>query len=290
MSAFIRLFVALGLCASVRAELPPLIDRDAFFGEVKITSAQISPDGKYISFLKPYNGTRNIWVKKAEEPFSAAKPMSAETKRPVQGYFWSRDGKFLLYAQDQAGDENFNVYAVDPSAAAEKSTGVPAARNITDAKGSRALIFALPKNNPDILYIGLNDRDKAWHDLYKLKISTGERTLVRKNTDRVAQWVFDNSGTLRLASRTDDKGNTEILRVDADKLTPIYSCDVFEECAPFHFDHANQKIFLITNKGAATDLIELASTPKPEISRRWKAILRSAPTYRTRSSPMWMTI
>src|SRR5881628_1420941 len=76
----------------------PIIDRAAFFGEIQIAAAQISPDGQWISFLKPYKGTRNIWVKKAGEPFSAAKPMSAETKRPVSAYFWSRDAKFLLYA------------------------------------------------------------------------------------------------------------------------------------------------------------------------------------------------
>ncbi len=101
MLKWLRPVLAVVFAASLYAELPPLVDRNAFFGEIKITAAQISPDGKYISFLKPYNGTRNIWVKKADEPFSAAKPMSAETKRPVSGYFWSRDSKYLLYAQDQ---------------------------------------------------------------------------------------------------------------------------------------------------------------------------------------------
>ena len=52
----------------------------------------------------------------------------------------------------------------------------------------------LPKNDPDIIYIGLNDRDKAWHDLYKLKISTGEKTLVRKNTERISGWDFRPEG------------------------------------------------------------------------------------------------
>ncbi len=259
MSKWLPTVLALASAATLYADLPPLVDRNAFFGEVKITAAQISPDGKYISFLKPYNGTRNIWVKKADEPFSAAKPMSAETKRPVSGYFWSRDSKYLLYVQDQLGDENYNVYAIDPAAAPDKQTGVPPVRNITDAKGSRASIYALPKNDPDIIYIGLNDRDKAWHDLYKLRISTGERTLLRKNTDRVASWVFDNAGKLRAALRTDDKGNTEILRVDADALTPLYSCDVFESCAPIHFDHANRQLYMISNKGTNVDLIELST-------------------------------
>ena len=43
----------------------------------------------------------------------------------------------------------------------------------------------VPENDPDTVYIGLNDRDKAWHDLYKLKLSTGEKILVRKNTERI---------------------------------------------------------------------------------------------------------
>src|ERR1700758_1066534 len=97
------------------AQQPPIIDRALFFGEIQIAGAQISPDGQYLSFLKPYKGTRNIWVKKAGEPFSAAMPMSKETTRPVRQYFWSRDSKYILYAQDAGGDENFNVYAIDPT-------------------------------------------------------------------------------------------------------------------------------------------------------------------------------
>jgi len=88
----------LALASSVEAVLPPLIDRDLFFGGVQISGAQISPDGKYMSFLKPYKGTRNILVKKGAEPFAAARPMTSETKRPIRAYFWSRDTPFLLYA------------------------------------------------------------------------------------------------------------------------------------------------------------------------------------------------
>ena len=73
--------------AIISAQQPPIIDRAAFFGEIQIAGAEISPDGQYLSFLKPYKGTRNIWVKKASEPFSAARPMSHEATRPVRQYF-----------------------------------------------------------------------------------------------------------------------------------------------------------------------------------------------------------
>ena len=94
---------------------PPLIDRELFFGDPEISGAQMSPDGKFIAFVKPFKGTRNIWVKRTEEPFDAAKPVTADKSRPVTQYFWSRDGKYILFVQDKAGDENYNVYAVNPA-------------------------------------------------------------------------------------------------------------------------------------------------------------------------------
>ncbi|HTG17939.1 MAG TPA: S9 family peptidase, partial [Blastocatellia bacterium] len=192
--------------------MPPLIDRDLIFGNPDIAAAQLSPDGQYIAFLKPWKDTRNVYVKKVDEPFGAARLMTTETKRPVAGYFWSRDSKFILFVKDHDGDENYNVYAVDPSAQPAAGADAPEARDLTGLKGVRVQIFDRPKSDPDLLYIGINDRDKAWHDLYKVKISTGEKTLVRKNTDRVTGWSFDLKDQLRLASRTADNGDNEILR------------------------------------------------------------------------------
>lgn len=238
------------------ADQPPLIDRNLFYGEVTIAGAQISPDGRYLSFLKPYKGTRNIWVKRADEPFSAARPVSAEATRPIRNYFWSRDSKYVLYVQDAGGDENFNVYAIDPMLPADAKTGVPPTRALTDLKGVRTQIFAVPKAKPDILYIGLNDRDPKWHDLYELSISSGEKKLLRKNTDEIAVWQFDDAGTLRLAVKTTKSGDTEILRVDADGFKPLYSCSVLENCGAFDFDASGKNVYLATNKGGL-DLAEL---------------------------------
>jgi len=246
------------LASFAHAQQPALIDRKDFFGEIQISGAQISPDGKWLSFIQPYKGVRNIWIKKADEPFSAARPISADTQRPIRTYFWSRDSRFVLYAQDHAGDENFNIYAIDPGAARDPATGLPPTRALTDMQKVRAEIYAVPKTKPDILYIGLNDRDPRYHDLYELRISTGVRTLIRRNTDQIASWDFDNAGELRLAERTTPAGDTEILRAEGDGFTPIYSCSVLEECGVEGFDAANAHAYLLTNKGGL-NLIELES-------------------------------
>ena len=239
------------------AALPPLLDRTLFFGDPEISNAQISPDGQYIAFMKPLSKTRNVWVKKTDEPFSSAKPVTAETARPIAGYFWSRDSKYILFAKDKGGDENFNVYAVSPSAPPASGSQIPEARNLTDAKGARALIYEIPRSKPDIIYVGLNDRDKAWHDLYEVKISTGERKLLRQNTDRITGWVFDLKDQLRLATRSADNGDTEVMRVDANKFTKVYSCSVMETCGPVRFHKDGKRVYMITNKGTNTDLVQL---------------------------------
>lgn len=237
--------------------LPPLIDRELLFGNPEIAAAQLSPDGKYLAFLKPWKDTRNVWVKKVDEPFAAARLLTTEAKRPVSAFLWSRDGKYLCYVKDNDGDENFNVYAVDPAAAPAAGAQAPPSRDLTGLKGVVVQLYAAPKSDPDVAYIGINDRDKAWHDLYKLKLSTGEKTLMRRNTEHVAAWIFDIQGRLRMAFRVTDSGEQELLRVDPDALTKIYSCNVFETCGPERFHKDGKRIYIETNKGAA-DLTELA--------------------------------
>lgn len=253
----LSLALAVFTTAAAQNGLPPLIDREIFFGNPEIASAQISPDGKFISFRKPYKDTMNLWVKRADEPFEKARLITAETKRPIRGYFWSRDSKYILYVNDFGGDENFNVYAVDPTAAPAAGAEIPATRNLTDMKKVRTVIYDVPRTEPDVIYIGLNNRDARWHDLYKLKISSGERQLIRENTDRYDSYHFDNAAKLRLATRVTPSGENEIMRLDADgKSTKVYSCNVFETCSPVRFNKDNKRTYLITNKGDV-DLMRL---------------------------------
>jgi dipeptidyl aminopeptidase/acylaminoacyl peptidase len=249
--------LALGVAAASLAwsAPPPVLDRELFFGNPEIAAAQLSPDGQYMAFLKPWSDTRNIWVKKTSEPFEAAHRLTAETKRPIPGFFWTRDSRLILYVKDNDGDENYNVWAVDPGARAE-GKDVPPSRNLTDAKKARAFIYAVPKKTPDTIYVGLNDRDAAWHDLYRLSISSGKRELLRKNTDRIAGWIFDLDGELRLALRTTDKGDTEILKVLPDGFQTVYTCNVFETCGPERFHKDGKRVYVQTNKGD-TDLVRL---------------------------------
>ncbi len=247
--------LAFSSCSKFGDTLPPLIDRELFFDNPEISGAQLSPDGLYISFLKPLNGTRNVWVKTRDAAFEDAIPITNETLRPIRGYFWSRDGKYILYVQDQGGDENYNIYAIDPATASKDL--IPEARNLTNLKDVVAMIYHASRIDQDLLFIGLNDRDKAWHDLYSLKISTGMLTLLRKNTNRYTGWIFDWNDNLRMATRSKEDGTNELWRMDKKGETLLYSWNIFENANPIAFTKDNRYFYLTSNVGDDVDLSQL---------------------------------
>ncbi|MCY3817787.1 MAG: S9 family peptidase [Gammaproteobacteria bacterium] len=237
-------------------KMPPLIDRDIFFGDPQVSGAQLSPDGKWISFRKPYLGVMNVWVKAVEAPFDSARPLTADTRRPLGPHFWTEDSRYVLFVQDEGGTEDYHVFAVDPAADAEESTGVAPARDVTPMEGIRAVIYAVPEATPAQIIVGLNDRDPALHDVYRLDIDTGARELLIENDANVSQWVTDLAGVVRLAMRQRPDGGTDIIVVEDGALGRVlYECGWEETCAASRFHKDGKRVYVRSNKGV--DLIGL---------------------------------
>lgn len=234
---------------AAESQVPPLLQRELFFADPDIAGAQLSPDGQFLAFQKPLDGVMNVWVKGINEPMAAARPVTADTDRPIMIYFWSADGRYILYAQDKDGNENFHVYAADPTSLEG------AARNLTAIEGVAARIYAIPKQTPNHIIVGFNDRDPRFHDIYRVDLTTGERTLLLQNDEQIGLWTTDLAGNVRLAFRqTAERGN-EILAVGDDGLTPIYTCRIEETCVPIRFHADGQRVYLMSNRNG--DLIQL---------------------------------
>ena len=77
---------------------------------------------------------------------AAASPPRRSGRSPASS--GRRDSRLILYVKDNDGDENYNVWAVDPAAAKAEGKEVPPSRNLTDAKGARAFIYDVPEEVP----------------------------------------------------------------------------------------------------------------------------------------------
>jgi dipeptidyl aminopeptidase/acylaminoacyl peptidase len=235
--------VLLLVTSPARAEGPPIVDRAELMSDPEISYALLSPDGHSMTFLKPYKGVRNVWIKKRSEPFDKARPISAET-RPVVAPRWSRDSKYVLFARDTGGDENYHLFQVDP-----KAKGIPTARDLTPMDKVRAGILSMPIKSPNEIVAVLNDRDPKMHDVVRIDLTTGQRTLVWKNTQGFVEWLADLDGHLRLAMRRTRDGGSEVFKLDGGTPTPIYSVAGGESVQLHRFTADGNAFYFASNKG-----------------------------------------
>ena len=82
------------------------------FGNPERAHARISPDGTRLAYLAPSDGVLNVWVGTVEAPLEA-RPVTTDRHRGIRSFFWACTNRHILYSQDNDGDEDWHIYAVD---------------------------------------------------------------------------------------------------------------------------------------------------------------------------------
>jgi dipeptidyl aminopeptidase/acylaminoacyl peptidase len=194
-------------------QVAPLIPRDVLFGNPDKAMARMSHDAKRLAYLAPVDDVLNIWVGPIDDP-SAAKAVTHEKDRPIGGYFWAYTNKHILYSQDDKGDENFHVYAVNLDTGETKDiTPLDDKQKGENAPKVRAQIQAVSDRAPEEVVIGINNRDERYHDLYLVNINTGEKKLLQENPD-FAGFVLDEDYKVRFGSKMTPDGGEAVFKPD----------------------------------------------------------------------------
>jgi len=184
---------------------PELIPREVLFGNPQKIRARISPDGKMIAYIAPYNGVLNVWVRSIG--VQDDRVVTKDENRGIQYYFWAPDGKHIIYVQDVGGNEQFHIYSVDI-----KDGSIV---DRTPFDGIKAWIIGWNKHFPNELLISMNKEDPRFHDAYHLDLGTGELKLLAKNPGNFIGWTPDASFKIRGATAvTPDGGLEEYIRKD----------------------------------------------------------------------------
>lgn len=182
-----------------------LIPRDALFGNPERANVQISPDGKYLSWVAAVDGVLNVWVAPADD-IAKARAVTADKARGIREYFWSYRPDTLLYLRDTGGDEDFHLFSVDLASGQS--------RNLSNFPKTRAYVVGVSHLHPDAVMVGMNDRDPKWHDLYRVDLASGARTLVEKNTAEFAEYRVDPDFKVRMAVKSRADGGSDLLEPD----------------------------------------------------------------------------
>lgn len=263
--AAVAFAATVGVIASATAAFGPndLIPRKVLFGNPERTAPYLSPDGKKIAFTAAVDGVMNLWIAPVDD-IAAAKPVTQEKRRPIMKYFWARNGNYLLYLQDQGGNENFRLYAVD---LATNST-----RDLTPHKNVRAELIADSYERPDEVLVGLNNRDPRWHDVWLVNVVTGESKLVLKNEGFAATFA-DNNLTVRLAAKSRPDGGQDYFRLDGAAWKPFATIpgDDALTTEPLFFSADDKSLYMIDSRNR-----DKSALVKVDIATR-KSTLLAAP-------------
>lgn len=255
----------------------PLIPRRVFFGNPDRTQVTISPDGAHLAWLAPRNGVLNVWVAPRERP-ADAQPVTRDDGRGIRFYAWAYNGD-ILYIQDVGGDENWRVYSADVA------TGEVG--DLTPYEGVAAQIVGLSPRRPDEIVIGLNDRNPQYHDIYRVNLTSGQRTLVAQH-DRFMGFVADEDLRLRGAAAMNPDGGQTLFRPDGDDWTAWEDIPAADSLttAPLGFDASGNILYMSDSRGrdtaalVAVDMATGATTVLAEDPRADAGEVLSHPTER----------
>jgi dipeptidyl aminopeptidase/acylaminoacyl peptidase len=237
---FLFLFGFIAMSCKEKVEIPPKIALEDFFKNPEKSGFKISPNGKYISLMTPWESRMNIFIQRIGD--DSLTQITFEKDRDIAGYIWANDNR-LLYIKDEGGNEDFKLFGVNVDGSDSKC--------LTCFEGVRTeLIDDLP-DIPEEVIIGLNKRDQRIFDPYRLNIVTGELKMLAENPGDVVGWMTDHDGKLRVAIANLPDGNQEIRYRDSEDqpFSSILDLSWKDNFSPFFFTFDNKMLYAGSNLG-----------------------------------------
>ncbi len=233
---------------------PDYVPLEVLFANPEHAAPQISPDGKRLAYLAPYEAVMNIWLGEAgSKDFHA---ITRDAKRGIGGilllaglpaFFWAHDNRHILFVQDDFGDENWRLKVVD--------TETEEVRDLTPFEGVAAQIIATNRRLPNEILVGLNKDNPALHDVYRIDISSGQLTKVAENPGFLS-WMVDRDFRVRGGTRQTPDAGTEILVRETDEddwqVVLTFGPDDSMLVTEAQFTADGKGLYLVSSQGSDT--------------------------------------
>jgi dipeptidyl aminopeptidase/acylaminoacyl peptidase len=223
----------------------PLIPRRTLFDNPTFFGAKISPDGRWISWLAPVDGVLNVWLAPAGD-VKAGEPVTRTKGRPINWQDWSADGRFLMFLNDETGDENHHLFVVDPT--------TQAMRDLTPLANISVQLSLWSPDAPGDVAVKINDRDARWHDLYRIDLASGRRTLIWENTQELMGIRTDWQLRPRHARSNAADGGSRLWRIEGTTISHWRDVPYEDNLTTWAglFNRSNERVFWQSSIGRET--------------------------------------
>lgn len=219
-----------------------MIPLEDFFRKPDKIALRLSPDGKSLAWLEPWERRLNLTVQNLAD--GSTRRVTAASERDLGGYVWVSSDR-LVYVQDTGGDENYRLYAVGSSG--------DNPIDLTPFEGVKCDIVDDLEQDDDHILFQMNRRDPQLFDVYRLNVHDGSMSLVGENPGNIQSWFTDHDGKLRLATTTDGVNTSLLAReTEAAEWRTVATYDFKEYARPQLFTFDNRGIFVASNLGRDT--------------------------------------
>lgn len=220
-----------------------MIPRKILFGNPENAHVRLSPDGSKLAWLAPDEGVLNIRVGPRSDP-SAARVVTSDRHRGIRSFFWAYTNRHVLYTQDTDGDEDWHLYSVD------LETGKTL--DLTPFEKIAARVQNVSRHFPEDVLVGINDRnERHFHDIYRINLRTGERTLIQENPG-FAAFMTDDQFRVRFAvTFTPDAGQQYLSRDGKGDWKPFMSIEPADTLTTHAagFDKTGDGYYIVDSRG-----------------------------------------
>ena len=253
--ASLLLMLAAPAAMAARSEPGPLLPLSRLLAPATNQAPLLSPDGRWLSFLRPVDGALNLFVAPVDS-LDAVRALTARRGRGLQGfdvsgnvlYRWTPDSRRILFPVDHDGDEKWNLHVVELATREE--------RTLTDLPGITVDFLRFSDDDPGVAAIAVREKPTA-PDLYRLDLATGERTLILKNAGFVSMLAdgqmrprigisYERDGSLDLHHPTADGGWEKLWDLSADD-TPAFLSTSYQKA--FSFAQHGDVFYLYSSEG-----------------------------------------
>ena len=213
------------------------ISIETFFRDAQKSRFNISPDGKFISFLQPYKGKLNVFIQSLDTD-SILRITDVEDQS-IRKYFWAGN-HHILYVLDNGQGNDLKLFAATRDG---KQT-----IRINVKPTAKVEFIDHFKYTDRYILVAMNERNPENFDVYKLDLQTGKKEMIERNPGNIIRWISDDQSRIRLAIGSDSVTQTLYYREEGvTDFKAIKSCNFRNTLQPLGFTGEKDHIYALSN-------------------------------------------
>lgn len=209
-----------------------------FYSVSKAVDAALSPDGTTLAYIADTSGVPQIWT----VPASGGQPQQRTNAGTVRRFYWTPDGKGMVYFADLDGDELPAITYLSADAKTQRTLV---------RRGTAFAIFGAFASDSSQLMYSTTQRNGEDYDLHLLDVKTGKsQEVYRGKYEWLAKaWQPDGDYVVVTETRGEDAHDVYLFNVKTKTMITLYTPKIAAEFDQMQWRSDGRGFYMTTNLG-----------------------------------------